>query len=86
MMRFEHTIHNPTGIHGRPAWQIFKLARKFADTTITITKGDKSARANALLRLMLLGAGLGDTVTVTIEGIDEMAASIAMQNFFWNNL
>ena len=86
MMRFEHTIHNPTGIHGRPAWKIFKLARRFADTTITITKGDKSARANALLRLMLLGAGLGDTVTVTIEGIDEMAASIAMRNFFWNNL
>ena len=86
MMRFEHTIHNPTGIHGRPAWQIFKLAQRFADTTITITKGDKSARANALLRLMLLGAGLGDTVTVTIEGIDEMAASIAMRNFFWNNL
>ena len=86
MMRFEHTIHNPTGIHGRPAWKIFKLARRFADTTITITKGDKSARANALLRLMLLGAGLGDTVTVTIDGIDEMAASIAMQNFFWNNL
>ena len=86
MMRFEHTIHNPTGIHGRPAWKIFQLARRFADTTIPITKGDKSARANALLRLMLLGAGLGDTVTVTIEGIDEMAASIAMQNFFWNNL
>ena len=86
MMRFEHTIHNPTGIHGRPAWKIFKLARRFADTTITITKGDKSARANALLRLMLLGAGLGDTVTITIEGIDEMAAGIAMRNFFWNNL
>ena len=86
MMRFEHTIHKPTGIHGRPAWKIFKLARRFADTTITITKGDKSARANALLRLMLLGAGLGDTVTVTIDGIDEMAASIAMRNFFWNNL
>lgn len=86
MMRFEHTIHNPTGIHGGPAWQIFKLARKFADTTITISKGEKSARADALLRLMLLGAGLGDTVTVTIDGIDEMAASIAMQNFFWNNL
>ena len=86
MMRFEHTIHNPTGIHGRPAWKIFKPARRFGDTTITITKGDKSARANTLLRLMLLGAGLGDTVTVTIEGIDEMAAIIAMQNFFWNNL
>ena len=85
-MRFEHTIHNPTGIHGRPAWKIFKLAKKFADTPITISKGEKSARADTLLRLMLLGAGLGDTVTVTIDGIDEMAAGIAMRNFFWNNL
>ena len=86
MMRFEHTIHNPTGIHGRPAWQIFKLARKFADTTITISKGEKSAPADTLLRQKLLGASGGDTVTVTIDGIDEMAASIAMRNFFWNNL
>lgn len=86
MTRFEHTIHDPTGIHGRPAGQIFKLARKFADTTITISKGEKSARADTLLRLMLLGASVGDTVTVTIDGIDEMAASIAMRNFFWNNL
>ena len=86
MMRIEHTLHNPTGIHGRPAWKIFKQARRFADTTITISKGEKSARADTLLRLMLLGAGFGDTVTVTIEGIDEMAAIIAMQNFFWNNL
>ena len=86
MMRFEHTIHNPTGIHGRPAWQIFKLARRFADTTITISKGEKSARADTQLRLMLLGAGLGETVTVTIDGNDEMAAGIAMRNFFWNNL
>ena len=86
MMRFEHTIHNPTGIHGRPARQISKLARKFADTTITISKGENSAQASALLRLLLLGAGLGDTVTVTINGSNEVAATIAMQSFFWNNL
>ena len=86
MMRFEHTIHNPTGIHGRPARRLSKLAKTFADTTITISMGDKSAQAGALLRLMLLGAGLGDTVTVTISGSNEMAATIAMQNFFWNNL
>ena len=86
MMRFEHTIHNPTGIHGRPARQIAKLARRFADTTITISKGEKSAQASARLRLLLLGAGIGDTVTVTIDGTDEMAATIAMQNFFWKNL
>lgn len=86
MMRFEHTIHNPTGIHGRPAWQITKLARQFADTTITISKGSKSVQAGTLLRLLMLGAGLGDTVTVTINGRNEMAATVAMQNYFWNYL
>ena len=86
MMRFEHTIHNPTGIHGRLARRISKLAKAYADTTITISNGEKSAQAGMLLRLMKLGAGLGDTVTVTISGTNEMAATIAMQNFFWNNL
>ena len=86
MKRFEHTIRDPIGIHGRPARQIAKLARQFSDTSITISKGKKSAQACALLRLLLLGVRLGDTVTVTINGIDEMAATIAMQNFFWNNL
>ena len=86
MMRFEHTIHNPTGIHGRPAREIVKIARQFADTTITVSRAERTVRGDGLLRLMTLGIRTGDRVTVTCEGPDEMAATIAMQNYFWNHL
>lgn len=86
MKRFEHTIHGSVGIHAGPARQIVKIAKQFADTAITVTMGAKSAHADGLLRLMALGARTGDTVTVTCDGPNEMAATIAMQNFFWNYL
>lgn len=86
MKQFAYTIQNPNGIHGRPAMELAKLARTFAGTTITISKGEKSAQATALLKLMSLDVGSGDTVTVTIDGLCEMAATVTMQNYFWNHL
>lgn len=86
MKHFEHTIRIPTGIHAGPARQIVKIARQFADTAITVTREGRSVSAGALMKLMLLGVRLGDTVTVVCEGPSEMAAVIAMQNFFWNHL
>lgn len=86
MKRFEHTIHLRSGIHAGPARQIVKIARQFADTVITISQGERSIRVNGLLRLIGLGVRGGDTVTVTVDGPSEMAATIAMQNYFWNHL
>ena len=86
MKRFEHTIRAAHGIHGKPAREIVKIARQFADTAITVSRAERTVRCDALLRLLLLGVGLGDTVTVTINGSNEMAATVAMQSFFWNNL
>ena len=86
MKRFEHTIHLSTGIHGRPVRQIVKIAKQFTDTAITVTRNGRTASAAALIRLLLLGIRLGDTVTVVCDGPSEMAAVIAMQDFFWNYL
>lgn len=86
MKRFEHTIHAPVGIHAKPARQIAKIAKQFADTAITVTRNDRTVSAAALMKLLLLGAKLGDTVTVVCDGPSEMAAVIAMQDFFWNYL
>ena len=86
MKRFEHTIHEPTGIHAGPAIQIARIARQFADTAITVKRGSKSVSASALLRLLTLGVRRGDTVTITCDGPSEMAATVAMQNYFWNHL
>ena len=86
MKRFAHTIRAAHGIHGKPAREIVKIARQFADTAITVSCADRTVRCAGLLRLMTLGIRNGDRVTVTCEGPDEMTATIAMQNYFWNHL
>ena len=79
-------IHDSTGIHVKPARQIVKIAKQFADTAITVTRGEKSVKADALLRLIALGVHGGDQIIVTCDGPNEMAATVAMQNYFWNHL
>lgn len=86
MKRFEHTIRTAHGIHGKPAREIVKIARQFADTTITVSRAERTVRGDGLLRLMTLGIRTGDRVTVACEGPDEMTATVAMQNYFWNHL
>lgn len=86
MKQFNHTVKDPLGIHARPAGLITKLAKEFADTTITVACNGKEAKASALMKLMSLGVKEGSEVTVTCDGPAEMEACIAMQNFFWNNL
>ena len=86
MKRFEHTIQAPTGIHARVAFQIRRIARRFPDTAITVSGEEKTVRADKLLRLLSLGVRGGDRVTVTCTGDNEMAATVAMQSYFWNHL
>lgn len=86
MMQFEHTVKDPLGIHARPAGQIAKLAKGYADSVITITKAGNVAKATQLMKLMGLGVKNGDTVTVAVEGGNEEAAFAAMKEFFDANL
>lgn len=86
MKRFEHTIHDPTGIHAKTARRIVRIARQFGDTEITVTGKEKTVPADGLLALMTLGLRGGDRITVTCDGPNEMSATVAMQNYFWNHL
>ena len=86
MKQFEYTIHDPLGIHARPAGMLVKEAKAFADTVVTITKNGTAVKATQLMKLMSLGVKKGDVVTVAAEGADEDAAIIAISNFFQNNL
>jgi dihydroxyacetone kinase phosphotransfer subunit len=64
---FTAEILNPAGLHARPAATLATTAGSF-DATITITKGDKTVKANSLMSIMTLGAAQGDTVTVAASG------------------
>ena len=86
MKSFEYTITDPVGIHARPAGILVKEIKKFAGSTVTITKGEKSVNALKLMALMGMGIKQGDTVTVGVDGGDEEAVAAAIEEFFKNNL
>ncbi|MBQ7732738.1 MAG: HPr family phosphocarrier protein, partial [Synergistaceae bacterium] len=51
----------------------------------TFIKGDKSAKATALMKLMGMGIVQGDEVTVRVEGEDEEACAAAIEKFLKEN-
>lgn len=85
MQQFKYTVKDELGIHARPAGMLAKLAKEYK-STITITKGDKSADAAKLIAVMGMAVKKNDEVTVRVEGADEGAAFTAVKDFFGKNL
>lgn len=85
MKEFDYTIKDAVCIHARPAGLLVKLV-KGLDSTVTITKGDKSVNATQLMKLMGMGIKCGDTVNFKIEGGDEEASAKAVEDFMNANL
>lgn len=86
MQQFNYVINDPLGLHARPAGLLAKLAKPYADTVITVTKGDKTVKASQLIKLMSLAAKNGDEVVVAAEGPQEEEAIAALKAFFQENL
>lgn len=86
MKQFTYVITDPIGIHARPAGMLAQLAKSFADSTVTLTKGDQTVKATQLMKLMNLGVKAGDEVTLAVEGGDEDAAIAALETFLKENL
>ena len=85
MQSFTYTITEPVGIHARPAGLLVKEIKNY-QSTVTVTKGDKSVNALKLMALMGMGIKCGDTVTVTVECSDEDTTAPALKQFFETNL
>ena len=86
MKEFSYTLKDKEGIHARPAGELVKLAKSFAGTTVTISKGEKSGNASKIFAVMGLGAKQGETVTFKIEGGNEEAAAAELEKFMNENL
>lgn len=86
MKSFVYTICDPLGIHARPAGLLAKIAKGFEGTAITVEKDGNAVPADRLIRLMGLGVGRGDRVTVTADGMHEEKAIDALERFFRENL
>ena len=84
MKEFKYVITDEVGIHARPAGLLVQEAKKYA-STIMIIKGEKSAKATSLMKLMGMGVVKGDEVTIQVEGDDEDTAAAAIEAFMKAN-
>ena len=74
------TIHNPSGLHARPASEFATAAAKFK-SRVQIQRAEDGARAvNAKSIVMILSLALvtGTTVTISANGEDETEAVNAL--------
>ncbi|HJB96420.1 MAG TPA: HPr family phosphocarrier protein [Candidatus Mediterraneibacter intestinigallinarum] len=85
MKEFKYVITDPEGIHARPAGILVKQAAGY-QSTVKITKGEKSADAKRIFGVMGLGVKTGEEVTITVEGADEDTAAAELETFFKENL
>lgn len=73
MKEIDIVVENETGLHSRPA-DLFVRTAKLYESDISVQKGEKSANAKAIIKLILLNVSQGDTVKITAQGPDEEEA------------
>jgi phosphocarrier protein len=71
------TIRNQRGLHARAAAKFVKLANEF-ESEIQVRRGDLTANGRSIMGLMMLSAGLGNEVEVTVSGPDAEKALSAV--------
>ncbi len=81
MKEFSYVITEPEGLHARPAGVLLKKCAGYK-SKVTIIKGEKSAEATRLMKVMSLGAKQGDEVLVRVEGEDEDSVFEEVKAFF----
>ena len=78
----EFTVQNRMGIHTRPAAQIVRLANRYPDVEITVSKDDESVNGKSIMGLMMLAAGLGSKLRFSAKGKDSAALLTEMDALF----
>ncbi len=86
MKEFEYVVTDPVGIHARPAGNLVKEIKKYTESKISLTKGEKTVDGLRLMAVMGLGVKQGDTVKFTVEGGDEEAVAAALETYVKENL
>ena len=71
MVQQEITINNPTGFHARPAALLVARAGK-SKSAVTILHNDKKVNAKSMLSVLGAGIRQGATITLVVDGEDEV--------------
>lgn len=70
MKELDLTIHNPSGLHARPAKVFVNTAKKFK-SNIRLQHGAKKANAKSMISILTLGVESGGQIRIMVDGPDE---------------
>ena len=73
----EVRIRNPLGLHARAAARFVHTASRFR-SRVTVTRNGKAMDGKSILGILLLAAGQGTVLELTVEGEDEVEALAAL--------
>ncbi len=77
MIKTSATISNKLGLHARASAKLTKLAASFP-CEVWISRGERRVNAKSIMGVMMLAAGLGATLELETNGVDEEAAMDAL--------
>ena len=73
------TVHDPIGLHARPAGQIVKLVKESGVDVQFTNEAGVSAAGSSALRMMALKVKTGEVLSVTVETDDDAAGAAIVE-------
>ena len=72
-------ICNEKGLHARASAKFVGVVEKFKDSAaITVKRGEETVSGDSIMGLMMLGAGIGSSITVSATGAQASQAIAAL--------
>jgi phosphocarrier protein HPr len=85
MISKDYIITSQHGIHARPATSLIRLTKNFK-SNISLKKNDKLVCLNSMLNILSMVIKGGETISIIIDGEDEIIALEAIDLFFTQQL
>lgn len=83
MIKVQVTIINKLGLHARASAKFVSLAARF-QSHIEVSKLSQTVNGKSIMGVMMLAAGQGTELTLSIDGPDEEAMQEALLNLINN--
>jgi phosphocarrier protein HPr len=74
-------VSNKLGLHARASAKLTQMASKY-QASVWIARNGRRVNAKSIMGVMMLAAGLGTTVELETDGVDEQAAIDALEALF----
>ena len=77
------TVEIPAGLEVRPVAVLVQVANQY-NSSIYVESGNKKVNAKSIMGMMSLGLDAGESVTVSVEGEDEVEAMKSIEEYLSN--